>query len=80
MSGKYQLFDKKLILTHESYYQPSLEEGDNYRWQADLGVELPLFKHLNFKVNYLHTYESIVIQDQEEEDRFLTFGFTIKNF
>lgn len=80
VSGKYLLFDKKLILTHENYYQPSLERGDNYRWQADIGLELPIFKHLNFKVNYLHTYESIVIEGQAEEDRFLTFGFTLKSY
>ncbi|XLS28886.1 DUF481 domain-containing protein [Flavobacteriaceae bacterium M23B6Z8] len=80
MNGKYYLFKKKLVLTHESYYQPSLERGDNYRWQADLGLELPVWKFLNFKVNYLHTFESIVIEGQKQEDRFLTFGFTLKNY
>ncbi len=80
VNGKYQLFKKKLILTHESYFQPSLEESDNYRWQADVGLELPISKWLNFKVNYLHTFESIVVEGQKEEDRFLTFGLTIKSF
>ncbi|MEM6525531.1 MAG: DUF481 domain-containing protein [Bacteroidota bacterium] len=80
VNGKYKLFDKKLILNHESYFQPSLEQSNNYRWQADIGLELPLSKWLNFKVNYLHTFESIVVEDQEEEDRFLTFGFTIKSY
>lgn len=80
IKGRYQLFDKKLILTHESFYQPSLERGNNYRWQADIGIELPVWKHLNFKVNYLNTFESIVIENQEQEDRFLTFGLVVKSY
>jgi hypothetical protein len=80
VSGKYHLFKGKLILSHESYYQPSLEEGNNYRYQGDFGIELPVWKFLNFKINYLHTYESIVIQGQARDDRFLTFGLTLKNY
>lgn len=80
INGQYKVFEKKVILTHESYFQPSLESGKNYRWQADIGVELPIWKFLSFKVNYLHTFESIVIQGQKEEDRFLTFGVTLKSY
>ena len=80
INGKYQLFKNKMILTHESYFQPSLEESNNYRWRADFGLELPIWSFLNFKVNYLHTFESIVIENQKREDQFLTFGFTIKNY
>lgn len=78
INGKYHVFKKKLIISHESYFQPSLEKSNNFRWQADIGLELPIWKFLNFKVNYLHTYESIVIEGQKEQDQFLTFGFTLK--
>lgn len=80
INGKYQLFDKKLILSHESYYQPSLQRGDNYRWQADFGLELPLSKLLNFRINYRLTFESIVVENQKQQDSMLTFGFTLKNY
>lgn len=80
ISGKYHLFKGKLILSHESYFQPSLEESNNYRYQGDFAIELPVWKFLNFKINYLHTYESIVIQGQARDDRFLTFGLTLKNY
>jgi hypothetical protein len=80
VSGKYYLFDKKLIMSHENYFQPSLENSDNFRWQADIGLELPISKFLNFKINYLHTFESIVIEGQNREDTFLTFGVTLKNY
>ena len=69
-----------MILNHESYFQPSLEEGNNFRWQADVGLELPIWKFLSFKINYRHTFESIVIENQNQEDRFLTFGLTLKSY
>jgi hypothetical protein len=80
INGKYYLFKKKVILGHESYYQPSLEDGDNFRWQADFSLELPVWKYVNFKINYIHTFESIVIENQHKEDTFLTFGLTIKSY
>lgn len=80
VNGKYNLFKKKVILIHESYFQPSLTQSNNFRWQADIGVEFPIVKWLNFKVNYLHAFESIVIEGQAQEDQFLTFGFTLKSY
>lgn len=80
INGKYYLAKNKLILTHQSYFQPSLIDGDNYRWRADVGLEIPVFKYVNFKINYLHTFESIVIKNQKQEDKFLTFGLTIQSF
>lgn len=79
-NGKYYLFKNKMILNHEVYFQPSIQTSNNYRWQADLGIGLPIWKYLNFDVNYRHTFESIVIADQKQEDRFLTFGFTLKSY
>ena len=80
LNGKYSLFKNKMILNHESYFQPSLEEGNNYRWQADIGLEFPVWKYVNFKVNYRHTFESIVVVNQQQQDRFLTAGFTLKSY
>ncbi len=80
ISGRYHLFDKKLILNHESYFQPSLKRSRNFRWLADISLEAPVWKFLSFKVNFLQTFESIVIENQKQEDRFLTFGLTLKNF
>jgi len=80
VNGEYNLFDKKVIVSHELYYQPSLEQSNNFRWQADLGLELPIWKFLNFKINYLHTFESIVIEGQKQEDSMMSFGFNLKNY
>jgi len=80
VNGKYHLLKKKVILSHESYFQPSLQYGNNFRWWVDVGLELPVWKFLNFKINYLDTFESVVIEGQKQDDRFLTFGFTLKSY
>ena len=80
INGKYHLLKNKVIFSHESYFQPSLEKSNNFRWQADFSLELPIWKFLNFKINYLHTFENIVIENQKQADKFLTFGFTVKSY
>jgi hypothetical protein len=80
VNGNYNLFEKKVIINHEIFFQPSLEQSNNFRWQADLGLEFPVWKYLNFKINYLHTFESIVIESQKQEDGMLSFGFTLKSY
>lgn len=80
VNGKYHLLNEKLVFSHESYYQPSLEQSDNYRWQINLGLELPLWEFLSFTANYSQTFESVVIEGQKQEDRFLTFGFSVKSY
>lgn len=74
------MFKKKVVLNHKIYFQPSLEQSNNFGWQADVGLELPIWKYLNFKINYPHTFESIVIENQKQKDNMLTFGFTIKSY
>ena len=80
INGRYSLVKEKMILTHESYVQPSLKQANNYKWQADVGLEFSVWKHLNFKTNYRHTFESIVIENQKQQDQFLTFGFVVKSY
>ncbi len=76
--GKYHLLDKKVILNHESHFQPSLERSNNFRWQTDIGIELPVWKFLNFKINYLYSFESLVIENQRQDDKVLSFGINMK--
>ncbi len=80
VNGRYNLFKKKVIVSHEFYFQPSLEHSNNFRWQTDFSIELPIWKFLNFKINYVRTFESIVIENQKQKDSILTFGFTVKSY
>lgn len=78
--GEHQLFSGKMIFKHQFYFQPSLQDSDNFRWRGDVSLELPIWDFLNFKINYYRTYESVVVEPQLPMDEFLTFGFTIKNY
>jgi len=80
INGRYQILDGKVVLLHESYFQPSLESSENYRWRAEVGMQLPLWKFLSFNVSYIETFESIVISDQVQGDQFLSFGFGLKSY
>ncbi len=80
VSGTYTVLENKMVLKHESYYQPSLLESNNFRWRADLGVEFPIWRYLNISFNYLQTFESIVKQGQSRRDQFLTLGLTLKSY
>lgn len=56
ISGKYRFLDNRVIFNHESYYQPSLAQRNNYRWRTDLGIELPIRTFMNLAVNYRRNF------------------------
>ena len=80
LNGRHQILDKKIIFKHESYFQPSLQRSNNFRWRTDLGLEIPFWKFISFTINYVDTFESIVIEGQRLEDRLLSFGLVLKSF
>ena len=80
VNGKHTLIKDKMLITHESFFQPSVSQGDNFRWRFEAGLNFPSWKFLEFKISYLHTDESIVIEGQKREDGFLTFGLMVKNY
>jgi hypothetical protein len=76
--GRHHCFRNKLILSYEAYLQPSLEQSNNLRWQAELNADLPIWKFLSFRVNYLYIFESVVIEGQRQNDRIFTSGINLK--
>lgn len=72
--GKHALLNKHLRLYYEAYVQPSLERGNNFRWQTEIGLEWPFWKGLSFTANYVFTHENVVVSSVKQDDRLLTFG------
>jgi hypothetical protein len=72
--GRHFLLNRKLFLHYEAYIQPSLEKNDNFRWQTEIGLDIPIWKGLNFTTNYIYTYESVVAERAKTDDSILTFG------
>ncbi len=72
--GKHTLAGGRLRCYYEAFFQPSLEDGDNYRWQAEFSLEWPLWKGLGCTANYLFTHENVVVEGVKADDGLLTFG------
>jgi hypothetical protein len=60
------------------YYQPSLENMDNYRWSNNNSIEVKLFKPLSTAINYDQSYESFVVGNKVKYNNSLTIGFTYR--
>ncbi len=76
LAGWHRIFGHKLKFFYNAYWQPAFEQVANNRMQADVGLELPMWKGLNFQMEYLLSYEQVVAQKVKELDRILTFGLS----
>lgn len=74
ISGKNKFFGERLRVYYELYAQPSLKYNNNFRWQAEAGLEWPLWKGLSIAATYLFTHENVVISSVKRSDGLLTFG------
>lgn len=72
--GKHRLFDGRLRAFYEAFFQPSLSDARNFRWQAEASLEWPLWKGFSFTANYLFTHENVVVRSVKPDDGLLTFG------
>ena len=74
--GKHVFANKHLRLYYEAFVQPSVERGNNFRWQAEVGLEWPLWKGFSFVANYIFTHENIVVSNVKQDDGLLVFGIS----
>lgn len=74
LAGWHRIFDHKVRIFYNAFWQPAFEQVPNNRLQADVGLELPIWKGLNFQTEYLVSYEQVVAENVKELDRILTFG------
>ncbi len=72
--GKHRLFNGRVRAFYEAFFQPSLGNAGNFRWQAEASLEWPLWKGFSFTANYLFTHENVVIRSVKPDDGLLTFG------
>ncbi|MCU0446072.1 MAG: DUF481 domain-containing protein [Microscillaceae bacterium] len=79
LKGKYTLFHNRLKINHLVFIQPSVQESDNIRWSANLGIELPLHKLLSLRTAINNSYESVVAEGRRRNDFTWTVGLTFGN-
>lgn len=75
---KFKIF-KSLLITSESYYQPSFISIKNYNCKTSTSFEFPIIKHTYFRINFDDRYESVIHYQTQKNDFKLTFGITVSN-
>jgi len=63
-------------MNYEFFWQPALDNNNNYRTQLDVGFNYPIWKGLGFNVVYIYSHENVVVEGIKKDDRILTFGLS----
>lgn len=74
LAGIYRLLENKMKIYYNGNWQPAFDKVPNNRVQLDMGVEISIWKGLNFQFEYVYNYEQVVALQIKEVDRILTFG------
>ncbi|MCS7078196.1 MAG: DUF481 domain-containing protein [Bacteroidia bacterium] len=76
LRGNYNVFKNRLKLSHLSFFQPSLTDRKNLRWNGIATVEIPFSKRINIRASIENSYESIVAPNRKNNDFRTTFGIS----
>ncbi|WP_460912882.1 DUF481 domain-containing protein [Spirosoma areae] len=76
LGGWHYLLDNHLRLYYDAFYQPAFSDAANYRWQADVGFDFPIWRGLAFNALYTYTHENVVVTKIRPDDKLLTIGLS----
>ncbi len=76
VGGWAYVFNNRLRVSYECYWQPAFYHSKNYRTQLDVGLSYPLGKGLAFEMVYIFSHENVVVENIKEDDQILTFGLS----
>ncbi|WP_187261270.1 DUF481 domain-containing protein [Pontibacter beigongshangensis] len=79
LRGRHSFQNKRVRLSHTTFFLPSLGDFSNLRWNTIISVELPLNRWVTIRSNFENTYESIVEPGRKKNDTRVTFGFSVGN-
>lgn len=74
--GWYTVPGKKIRVFYDAFFQPAISLRNNYRSQADIGLDMPVWRGLSFTMLYSFTHENTVIQKIKKQDKILSFGLS----
>lgn len=77
LRGTYTLFKGKLKLYHLGFFQPSVLDTKNVRWNGIANIEIPVSEHFSLRASVENSYESVVAEGRKNNDFRSTFGFSI---
>jgi hypothetical protein len=76
LMGSSWLFQRRMRIFYDAYWQPAFGRSSNYRTQLDAGLDVPLWNGFSLSALYTYTHENVVPLGTRPTDRILTFGLS----
>lgn len=77
LKGKHLLLNSAVVFTHLSFFEPSLSDGEDYRWNTLLVLDIPVSKMVALRTSFSSTFENIVAEGKKKNDSKLLFGLKL---
>jgi hypothetical protein len=74
--GEHKLFKGKIRAHYETWYQPALDDRNNWRYFLNAALELPISKHISFRSSLIYSHDNIVLTNIKRDDKIVTFGLS----
>ncbi len=72
---KYGILQQRIKFAHYIFFQPSIQDINNVRWNINFLAEMPLYKGFSCRLSIDDFYESIVFDNRKQNDLTFRFGF-----
>jgi hypothetical protein len=77
LAGRNSLFEGKVRVEYEAWYQQNFANSEDYRYLAEAALFVPLTKTVSFRTAVSYTRDNIVLVGVERADLLLTFGLSL---
>lgn len=77
LKGKHLFLNSAVIFTHITFFEPSLSDSKDYRWNTLLVFDIPVSKMVALRTSFNSTFENIVAEGKEKNDSKLLFGLKL---
>lgn len=77
LKGQHILLNTYLLITHTTFFQPSLSLAEDFRWNTLITFDVPLSSVLALRASVGNTFENIVPVGKKKHDTKLLFGFKV---
>lgn len=71
------LFGSRIMISHFTFYQPSVKDFTNAIWRSESALNAPLTKFLFITSVYRYTHEDVVSVGRKKSDHKLSFGLGV---
>lgn len=78
--ASHELIGNRVVFHYETWYQPALDDSNNWRYYLNASMDVPFSKHFSFRAAVLYSHEQVVLTTIKRDDKIVTFGLNWSNF